>query len=177
MPHAARAALELDLDGELRGEVEVGLAAALARDVREGLPFPRAVERHDGELDAGEVAAAALLDDGALDALDDARASLRVVEPCAERVAAAGERPRWEEHAGAGGRGGVGVGVDGDVEPFGARGVDHGEGADALAPLGLAHELVVRDLSGHAGLARDADDLGDRVDGTLALVTDVRGVE
>ncbi len=93
VPHAARAALELDLDGELRGEVEVGLAAALARDVREGLPFPRAVERHDGELDAGEVAAAALLDDGALDALDDARASLRVVEPCAERVAAAGERP------------------------------------------------------------------------------------
>ncbi len=35
----------------------------------------------------------------------------------------------------------------------------------------------MRDLSGHAGLARDADDLGDRVDGTLALVTDVRGVE
>src|SRR5690606_23175926 len=103
VPHAARAALELDLDGEFRGEVQVRLAAALARDVRERLPFPRAVERHGGELDAGEVAAAALLEDGALDALHDACTRRRILEPCTERVAAAGERPRGEEHGRAGG--------------------------------------------------------------------------
>src|SRR5690606_3663830 len=58
VPHAARAALELDLDRELRGEVEVGLAGALTCDVRERLALPRAVEGDGGELDAGEVAAA-----------------------------------------------------------------------------------------------------------------------
>jgi hypothetical protein len=95
VPDAGRAAVRLDLDTELDGEVHVRLAAALGGDVGEGQAVPRRVRAVARDADARQVAAAALRHDRLAHARLDARPQRRVGQPVRSESA-----PPDSDHAG-----------------------------------------------------------------------------
>ena len=70
-----------------------------------------------------------------------------------------------------------GILVDGGVDAAGARLVDELQRVDALAPIRLADDLVVRDLRGQAALFADRDRLAHAVEDARRLVAHVRDVD
>src|SRR4051794_14724508 len=74
----------------------------------------------------------------------------------------------------------VRIDVERDVEPLGARRLDHGEHLRGLAPARGADRLQVRDLRPGLRLSSDLYGLSQRREyayAVVALVADMRGVE
>jgi hypothetical protein len=94
---------------------------------------------------------------------DHARARGRIGDALEEGVVAARARPGRDAGIEAGRARGVGVHVRGDAEPLPPRGLDLRDGLVQLGPVGRARRLQVVDLRGHVRLARNGDQLVDRL--------------
>ena len=101
----------------------------------------------------------------------------RVGQALPELTPAALQRPIGNQLAQARARSGVGVLVLRDVQPFGARLLDVGQHPVGLAPGGRPGQLDVRNLGADARLARDAEDLVERLVDLVVLVPHVAGVD
>src|SRR5689334_14354518 len=92
-----RAALQYALEDERRCLLGRRRHAAPHGPVIERLPVERVVPRDVGELHALDVTAATVVEEIVDDAADDAVLVDWIGESLAERVASAGECPRWNE--------------------------------------------------------------------------------
>src|SRR6185437_6113883 len=71
----------------------------------------------------------------------------------------------------------VGVGVGGDVQPFGARAIDGGDDGRYLAPVGHAGGLEMEDFDRDVRFAADFECLVERADLVVAFVAHVGCVD
>ena len=174
VPYGGRTTAALDLDRERDRELHRRRLAPFGCDVGERHAVPFGAEADARHTDPVQLATATLLEDDLAHALLDARPRGRIGETGDERIVATGQRPRREQRGRARRCRIVGVLVDRDVQPFTPRRLDQRQRACAPAPLRLAHQLVVRELSGQLALPGDADQFRDGVDRARALVPDVR---
>ena len=101
-----------------------------------------------------------------------------IVEALHQRRPSAFLRPRRQQRRlDAGGRGGVGIHVDGRVHASRARLVDQLQRVDRSTPVLLADHLVVRHLGRQAAAFADRDGLANAVHDAAGLVAHVRDVD
>jgi hypothetical protein len=140
------------------------------------LPARAFIVRAGGHDDVGRVAGAAVVENPVDDFGLDFGGS-RGQRGVRRGPGSAGERPLREQRGGAGGGGGVGVLVDGDIDAARAGLQNQAEGLAGEAPGGLADGLVVGDLGGQAALLADADGLANRIDDARGFVAHVGDVD
>ena len=108
--------------------------------------------------------------------LNDARADRGVLQTPAPLFESAFLHPRRHGGIESGRAGGVGVHVGGDSQTVRARGFDFADDVVHLRPIFLAGRLEVIDLGVDAGLARDRDQLIDRLQQLIAFAAHMRDV-
>ena len=129
------------------------------------LPASDVSHSQSRELHVLRIAAAALLVDEPDRLSPDLRPRRRRPQPLQQSRPSAFERPRRQQRRlDARGRRGVGILIDGRVHAARARLVDQAQRVDALAPVRLADDLVMRDLRRQAALLADLDRLAHAVE-------------
>ena len=98
-------------------------------------------------------------------------------EPRRHGINPAFQNPRGEKSREGGRRGQIGIDVSRDVQPFGAGGVNEGEGLRDFPPVGPAGRLDVTHLDGNPRFLTDPDRFLDRAEEVYALAADVACVE